>query len=69
MIPDGTCITVNSFTACGWATECDPSTPQTCIGTTLQSCVLGALKTVDCTTIGGTQCVPNTQAPGAWCSR
>lgn len=37
VVPDGTCITVNNFNACGWAAQCDVSSvPDTCLGTTLR---------------------------------
>jgi hypothetical protein len=68
-IPDGTCIIVDNFTACGWAAQCNvQNTADSCLGTTLRSCVLGAIKDVECTAVGGTTCMPNPNTPGALCS-
>lgn len=57
-IPGSTCgVVVNNIIGCVLGEQCNAiQTPDSCVGTTLQSCVAGAPKSVDCTSIGGTSC-------------
>ena len=63
VVPDGICVTINNFVSCGWGQVCDLTYPTGCIGTTLRECVLGVIKDVDCTTIGGTTCTDTSPRP------
>lgn len=57
-LPGGTCgVVVNHIVGCVLGQQCDAlQTVDSCIGTTLQSCVAGTPMSVDCTSVGGTSC-------------
>ena len=44
--------------SCAFGAECDgPNTPNKCIGTTLEMCVGGVRRSVECSAIGATSCL------------
>ena len=45
--------------ACLYGSECAPTTPDTCVGTTFTACLGGVTKSIDCTAIGATMCSGN----------
>lgn len=52
-----TCVDGQSDKICGYGNECPASELPTCVGTVLAGCFDGVRKSIDCTTIGATQCI------------